>query len=243
MKIKIILFASLFIIGFSYSTFSQNDEYYRHAVKIGTQFPLQHDISYEFFPDEHFSSEFQIGILTRPYSDVILSIMEAFGTDEAWTNLVDDAFEYGTIFTLTPKYHFKKSYAGFFGQMIILNGYETPFSAFGAYYGINTSPMETAIPIGNHLNVTLESQLFNLGLVYGRHFYIIKDNPQWCLTGEISLAKTITSKNYFESNMPVLDETLGEPIYDKMDSELNETYQKYAIIPTLNIHLAYKFGL
>lgn len=211
--------------------YSQNN---KHFFKIGIDFPLQYKIGYEYKPVRNFSAELQVGIITKPYDNIILKVIEGFGIDEEFIEIIDESFKFGGIFTIQPKFHFRKSYAGIFGQLIRLNASNTSAELLSSYFN------KDFLILGNiqSLELILQSNLYQLGLLYGRSFQL--NNPDFSLALEFGVSMNINSKNSFSSNHPYLDQTqLVRQLYSELDNELSALFKQCVFIPTVNLIFIY----
>ena len=68
-KIKPVVF--IILVTASLSSFSQT-----HQIKIGTDIPIQYMIGYKFSSVTGLGFTVHAGILTKPYNDIILNIIE-----------------------------------------------------------------------------------------------------------------------------------------------------------------------
>lgn len=231
-KILIRLYILFVFCGYYNSGNAQN-----HSVFVGTQIPLQYSIGYSYQISPKFSSSLQLGLLTKPYDKIILNILDAMGTDDALTNTIGESFSYGLLVQPTVYWHWnEKYYIGVYGQWTYLRENDAPKDVIEAYYGtdIDTAPSKrNRQRSGNSL--TLESNLYNLGLLVGRSFFF--KNPRLQLRIELATAKTLTSSSQISSEARDLS-TLSE----KVDVILGDYYWNYGYIPTLNVYLVYQFG-
>jgi hypothetical protein len=199
------------------------------------ELPVQYSIGYNYQFSEKFSGNVQLGLLTEPNTSVILSTLEAFGTDESITLLIEDAFESGTVIELGANYHWSKSYGGLFFQRIIMSGDQTPIRQVELVTGrrINAFPrigINTNTP---EIYVLLESSISQMGVLYGRRFDLTTHSE---LCAEIAISAHISSTTSVESDVRNID-TLSQQI----DEILTETYRNYAYIPSLTVGYAFRF--
>lgn len=198
------------------------------SVQVGTQFPLMYAVGYEYQFKNDISFNFQGGILTKPYDEIILTVLESYSDNKALMSTIGEAFKYGLIIQPTLKYHFSKNYFGLYYSYFWLYAEDTPMDAFENYYGIS-------LPIGIRQDeMKLKSELLNIGLLYGRKFYF--KNPSFQVWLELSLAKTCWSY----SELTHEDYNL-ENLSNSVDEELNEYYMKYGYLPSINIYFIKSF--
>lgn len=209
----------------------------QHSIKIGTQFPIQYAIQYDYQFHPKWSANAQIGVLTKPYDDVILNVLGVLGVEQQIVNVLSSAFKFGVITQLGSNYHFGKNYVGALGSWIHLNAADTPVSAVEAAFNVSVAAYPTR-PRQSNLNpvsLTLASDLYNVGILYGRRFTFA--NPKIELHTEFSFAKTIASSSYVESPQRAL-----ESLSTMVDAELKTTYLDYGFLPSINVFFVYKFG-
>lgn len=221
----------LIIYILSNKAYSQDN---KHFLKIGIDFPLQYKVGYEYKPVRNFSAELQFGLLTKPYDNIILKVIEGFVIDDEFIEIIDESFKFGGIFTIQPKFHFRKSYAGIYGQLIRLNASNTSTELLSSYFNKDFSIL------GNmqSLELTLQSNLYQLGLLYGRSFQL--NNPHFSFALEFGVSMNINSKNSFSSNRPYLDQTKpAKQLYSELDDELSMLFKQCVFISTVNLIFIY----
>ena len=212
----------------------------KQSIFLGTDIPIQYTLGYnlEF---EKVSTQMQFGMLTKPYDDAILNIIEGFGANPDIIDIVRKAFEKGFVFTLKQNYNInRKMYAGIYGQYLSLHAAETPLNIIENYSSdINLTPLWTLAPlslVGNYGNefteIRLESNLLQLGLLFGYRFEL---NSKFEIKTEFSISKHVFSTNNFSSETPYPAE-----LYTLLDDDISTTYKKYAYIPSINIYFVYK---
>lgn len=220
-----------FLLTVATSTWSQS------SVKVFTEAPLQFGLGYEGKLSKRFSVSAQAGVLTDPYSSVIISLLESFGTDPQITLMIDEAFKFGLVAEGGVNYHFGKNYVGVFGQYIGLQAGDTPTSLIENYFGENISQYPTRKGRSSSVprELQLKSVLYQAGVLYGRRFHL--KNPKVELFAELGISANVGSKS-----------TLSESNYDLsslsnvVDEELANYYSTYCFIPSLTLGLSYKFG-
>lgn len=233
MKLKNFVYIVILLIIYTLSSkgYSQNN---KHFLKTGIDFPLQYKIGYEFKPVRNFSAELQVGLLTKPYDDIILEVIEGFGTDEEFIEIINESFKFGGIFTIQPKFHFRKNYTGIYGQLICLNASNTSVALLSSYFNKDFSILGDRQSLG----LTLQTNLYQIGLLYGR--YLQLNNSDFSLALEFGVSMNINSKNSFSSSRPYLDQTKPvRQLYSELDDELSTLYKQYAFIPTVNFVFIY----
>ncbi|NOS91324.1 MAG: hypothetical protein HOP30_05345 [Cyclobacteriaceae bacterium] len=210
----------------------------QHSVKIGTQIPLQYAVQYDYQWNKHWSANAQVGVLTKPYDQVILDVLKAFGVEQSIVNVLTNAFNFGVISQVGTNYHFGKNYVGVTGSWIHLQAADTPISAIQTAFNVNVGsyPVRPRQNAQSPIAITLSSDLYNAGILYGRRFTF--KNPKIEIHTEFSFSKTLASSSYVESPQRSL-ENLSELI----DTELKSDYSSYGYLPSINVFFVYKLGV
>jgi hypothetical protein len=210
----------------------------QHSIKVGTQIPLQYAVQYDYQWNKHWSANAQVGVLTKPYDLVILDVLKAFGVDQSIVNVLTNAFNFGVISQVGTNYHFGKNYVGVTGSWIHLQAADTPISAIQTAFNVNVSsyPVRPRQNAQTPIAMTLSSDLFNAGILYGRRFTF--KNPKIELHTEFSFAKTLASSSYVESPQRSL-----EKLSELIDTELKSDYSSYGYLPSINVFFVYKLGV
>lgn len=208
------------------------------SVFIGTQFPLQYTagINYHFMPS--LSARAQIGLLTRPYDWLVLKTMQGLGLDDSKARLIERALDHGLLFSGGVNYHFGKNYVGVYGQYTQLKGSITLNEALSAYFNTDLSFLN---PFGFSVTeLSADSYLTNLGILYGRRFVL--PNPKFEIIAEAGIARIISSRNSFKSNQGLLERLpVVQQVYSRLDNDFSDAYRRYGYLPTVNIYLNYRF--
>ncbi len=77
-------------------------------LSIGTDIPYQHYLGASFKMID-LDISLRTGVLLPPYSDAILSIMEAMGTMEIYTRILENTFNFGWMNSMGAYYRFSKN--------------------------------------------------------------------------------------------------------------------------------------
>lgn len=227
---KLLLFK--LAIFFAFSAFSQTNHFF---IKAGTQIPFQHNVGTEFVLNSRIGFQLQYGLLTTPYEGNIRRVVAFFEDNENLLQIIEDSFQHGSILGAGFNYHFSKNYIGGFGQYASLRNASTASAALQAYYGIDFSFLDF---IAGPIDLTLQTNLYNAGILYGRRF-ILRD-PDLQLHLELAVSKNFASRNRFQSNRPNIDNlAYVQDLYDRLDNSLRDSYLSYLIIPTFNIYIVY----
>ena len=209
-----------------------------HQFFVGTQIPLQYTAGYAYQFNNRFSARAQVGVLTKPYDQYIVRLMEAFGMEKNLGRVIERSFRSGTLLGLGVNYHAGKNYAGLSGQYINLRGAGiTPADGLGIFFKQDFSGFGlSSLPA---FEFTMQSNLFNLGVLYGRQIPL--PNPRWRIDAEVGVAKVVASGNTFASNRPLIDRTgLTQGLYRELDRQLKKSYWQYGWLPTVSVYLVYQ---
>ncbi len=222
------------IIILSFITFLFQPVIAQNQLKIGTDIPLQYGIGYKYTSTHGLGGGLKIGVLTEPHNSIILSIIQALGTKEAIVNIIRESFKMGVIIDGSGSWNWNKNYVGANLVLINLSAGEAPLSAIDSQYNFDIfsywNPL-SSIFSQESMQISLNSTLMQLGIHYGRRIPL-KEKLELQL--EFGLSKNLGSSNIFSSDFPY-----PESIFNTMDEDLQRTYQKYAIIPTIGIYLVY----
>ncbi len=228
------LFIIITLISNNIGWAQEKENHISHEIKAGIEIPLQYTIQYSLITGDNLSFSSQLGILTYPYNDAILFTLESFGVDEKTIRLIKNAFQIGFLVDMGVNYHFRDNYIGTYGQWINLTAADTPIDLIENYFGI-VFPIPEFIP-GFIPEISLQSELFQAGLLYGRIFHL-KEHPHIEIHAEAAISKNLASKSKLSS-----ENTEVDFINIEIDKALDKTYSRYAYIPSINIYFVYKFG-
>ncbi len=206
-------------------------------MKVGTQIPIQYAVQYDYKFHPKWSGNVQVGVLTKPYDQAILSILKSLGVDQEIVNVLTSAFNFGLITQAGMNYHFKKNYVGVTGSWIHLQAADTPVSAVEAAFNVNIAsyPQRPRQSAKTPISLTLSSDLYNAGILYGRRFTF--KNPKIELHTEFSFAKVLGSSSYIDSAQKSL-----ESLSTVVDNELKTDYLDYGYLPSINVFFVFKLG-
>lgn len=209
----------------------------QHTIKVGSQIPIQYAVQYDYQPSKRFSGNAQVGVLTKPYDQVILVTLQSLGVSEEIVDVLTYAFDVGLISQAGTNYHFKKNYMGLTAAWIHLRASDTPVGVMESAFNvdIDSYPARPKQSVASLVNISLASDLLTAGILYGRRFTF--KNPRVEVCTEIGFAKVIASKSYVESPQRSLT-TLSTLV----DEELNEDYLTYGYLPSINLFLVYKLS-
>jgi len=227
---------NLFVAGLLFLNILAFSQSQKPSSQLGihAEIPVQIGIGFETFLSKRISVQVQGGVLTEPNSTLIISSLEALGTDPEIILMIENTFKFGIVGELGVRYNFKKNYAGAFFQNISLSGNDTPTSLIESYYDVDLSTYPTR-PRKNstvETSLTLRSQLYQVGVLYGRRLSF--KNPRWNLNLELGISKNIASSSELSSENKNLEALSAE-----VEKELDYWYSNYAYVPSLTVVLAY----
>ena len=176
-----------FIQLFSFNVKSQD-----FHVSVGT------DVPYQFYAGgvygiNNFEFSYKTGILVAPYSDAVLSIIEALGADSVYSDLLHSAYRFGWMNTLNISYRFGKAktwYVGSEFRFDKLTASETSTELVETVSGEDMANYRR--PRQNKTDIDLGVNLAAIGLRFGKSFNIGQDSKN-SIRVEISASKYILS--------------------------------------------------
>jgi hypothetical protein len=216
----------------------QDTTFSNSHVFAGSQIPLQFTAGYGYQFNGRWSARAQVGYITKPYGGFIVNALETFGLDKNLGRVIKKAFTNGSIIGIGPNYHFGKNYAGVYAQYIHLRGGGiSPADALSIYFKKDFTSFDVgALPA---FEFSMQSNILNTGLLVGHQFQL--QNPQFRIDGEVGFSKIVASKNTFNSNRALVDQTaFAKNIYKEIDDEMQSAYWKHGFIPTVNVYLVYR---
>jgi hypothetical protein len=225
-KLSLLCIALFWVI----KTYSQS-----FSASIGTDVPYQHylGVNMEF---KNIDISYRTGILVPPYSDAILRILERFGTDKIYIDLLDAAYDFGWMNSVGAYYKFgskKNWYAGPEFRIDWLSASDTPDDLIEAVSGqtiINPSFSNRAIEL------KLGLRLHVLGLRVGKSFRISSNNKHYFKT-EFSISKHIASQTQLQgngNNLERINQEINRLLWD-------DVFKIYGYIGGLGLAYVYKF--
>lgn len=208
----------------------------QHAISISAEVPVQFAAGYHYRFAKHFSVNLSAGVLTKPNSDIIIDVLEAFGTDEQIVLMINNAFRFGLVGEVGGYYHFGKNYTGLFFQVVDLQAADTPTSIVEDYFGtsINNYPSKRGKQPSNPVYLTLKSTLYQGGLLYGRNFPL---KGRYSMFAELGISANLFSKSKLSTDSRDLSQ-----LSRAADEELGGYYKDYAFVPSLTIGVLYRLS-
>jgi len=202
----------------------------KHSIEIGTQVPLNYFVGYQYEIAPHVSAGAHIGLLTEPYSSVMLSVIEAFGTDPQMTTIMEGAFKVGVVQGINAQWNWKKSHIGPYYDAYILTAAETPEVIIEQITGQQIPDRPRQQP----KDLKLAETMHQLGLKYGRVFEL---NGPWAIQTEAGCSFNIGAKSKLTSASGRELQRVGQLV----DEELKSYLKSYAYLPFVSVALTYRF--
>jgi len=203
----------------------------KNRVKVLAEVPVQFGVGYEGHVSKNFSISVQSGVLTDPNSDLIINVLEKFGTDPEIILIIEDVFKFGLVGEIGVNYNFGKNYVGAFSQFINLRGKGTTPDPIENYF-------DTTLPLfpgsSEDIDLKMRSSLVQGGVLYGRRFPL--KNEHFEIDTEFGFSANLWSKSKLSSERRDLSE-----ISNRLDEELDYYYSKYAFVPSLTVIFVYNF--
>lgn len=200
-----------------------------HRIKLLAEIPVQFGIGYEGQVSNRFSISVQGGVLTDPNGDLIINVLEMFGTDPDIILIIEDAFQFGLVEELGVNYNFGKNYVGVFSQFVNLRGNGTTADPIENYFNTTIFPGN-----GSDSDLKLRSSLIQGGLLYGRRFPL--RNKHFEIDVEFGFSANLWSKSKLSSERRDLTE-----LSKQVDAELDYYYSNYGFVPSLSVIFVYNF--
>lgn len=226
-----VIFCLFLSLGLNDVVFAQ-----KHSLKIGTDFPLQYAVGYDYQISPKFSAGTKLGVLTTPYDEIILGLFRLFGGNDKIIDVISNGYELGGILELGGNYYFKNHYISLNGQYINLQSSQARVDLIETLIGRELDKLPPFInPEVKDDVIELKSSLLQAAIRYGW----IKQlkNPKLQLRTEVSLSLNLTSNTKLRSDE--YDISNANVLIDKIFTEF---YHHYAYLPTFNIYLVYFLG-
>lgn len=201
----------------------------KSSLNLGTKVPLNYTLGFERQVFSDYSLNIHGGLLTKPYDQAIVEIMKTLGADKALANTIGEAFTIGYNIQPSIKYYFGKYYLAGSYAYYSLWAKDVSRKNIEDYYGISLPYRPLKIN-----TFDMNSRLHNVGIYFGRNFSL--DLPDWSFNLELGVYKTISSDNKLHADFGELT-TINKLI----DDELDEVYNKYGYLASINIFIVYSF--
>jgi uncharacterized caspase-like protein len=209
----------------------------RGRVKLLAEAPVQFGVGFEASLTNRFSLSLQIGLLRDPNSTLMMKSFEAFGMDEEIVVMIENSFKRGVVLEAGLNYNFRKSYVGVFYQQINLRGGSSPAYVYQSQFDtdINTLPVKPNSTTQIETSLTIQSNLSQLGFLYGRRFML--KNPRFEIDVEAGISKNVGSVTKVTSE----NREVGT-LDNEVNKELDDYYSQYAYIPSLTVAFVYNIS-
>jgi hypothetical protein len=206
-------------------------------IKLLAEVPVQMGVGFEASLSHRFSLSLQAGVLRDPNSTLMMETFKAFGNDEEIVQMIEKSFKHGLVIEGGLNYNIGKSYVGVFYQQINLGSGESPASAYESQFNtdINLLAVKPGRPTLVEKSVNIQSNLSQVGILYGRRFALV--NPKFEIDVEAGISKNIDSVTKVTSENREVDLFSQE-----VNQELDAWFARHAIIPSLMVALAFKIN-
>lgn len=211
----------------------------QNALKLGTSAPYHISTGFEYLLLRNTTLQGKIGVIPKFYSDIFT---EHAQQNEISTNelfIMQSTEGVNWMFELGANLHFGKYYAGLFGQQMMMT-YSTPTNILLPTFFTREDflqQMEDRIGEAYTENTTVNSQSWNVGLVFGRR---IEFNMDFGMVVEISVAKCVGSNSTIYHSDETAEVYLTNKAADGINSGMKDLYSGY-LMPALNVYFTYNF--
>ncbi len=191
----------------------------KFGISFGTDIPYQHyaGVNLQY---EHTDYGFRTGILAKPYSGMILNLLEAFGTEDVYINMLESAFRFGWMNGLGASYKFgrnKNWYAGPELRFDFLTASDTPTELVEAATGESILNLYPRFRDG--IDIRLGLVMYAAGIRMGRTFQLGENKDHYWVI-ELSAFKHYATQSLLEINdreadrlNSIVDELLWEDVF------------------------------
>jgi hypothetical protein len=209
----------------------------RGRIKLLFEAPVQVAVGLEASLTNRFSLSLQTGLLREPNSTFLMKSFEVFGADKEIILMIENAFKSGLVLEGGINYNFGKSYVGLFCQQINLRSGNSPASTYETQFNtdINELAVKPGRPVLVETNLVIQSNLSQLGVLYGRRFML--RNPKFEIDVEAGISKNVGSVTKVTSKNREVD-TLSKEV----NMELDNWYSGHAYIPSATVALVYNIS-
>lgn len=206
-------------------------------IKLFAETPVQLGVGFEASLTNRFSLSLQTGLLRDPNSMLMMKSFETFGMDKEIVVMIENSFKKGVVLEAGLNYNFRKNYVGVFYQQINLRGGSSPASVYQSRFDtdINALPVKPNSTSQIETSLTIQSNLSQLGFLYGRRFVL--KNPRFEIDVEAGFSKNVGSVTKITSE----NREVGTLDYE-VNQELDDWYAQYAYIPSLTFALVYNIS-
>ena len=206
-------------------------------ISAGTDIPYQLHVGAAVQHDR-WRASFKSGLLSGPYSDLTLSLIEAMGTPEIYVNLLDSAYDLGSMNGLALQVMLGKKRLWSIGpefRFDYLTASDTPSDLLEAVVGDIDVPGIMANR-GKDLEVSLGLMTYAAGLRCGREM-AFGASSQHLMHIDLSVYKHYST----QSNLTINDEEPQE-LSEALDELLwEDVFRPYGYLGGLGIAYSYRF--
>lgn len=223
-------------ILFLVSLFSTFISAQKMKVQIGTDIPYQFYAGVDYSVHSNVGLSLRTGLLTPPYSTVIINAIEGFGADPLLSEILQYTFNLGWMNALSSYYKFGNKKQWFIGPEFRLDhliAAETPKTLIEVATG-------KSIPTGTRQNPTIQLKmgltLYAVGFRIGRHFMLDKSNKHF-INIEFSASKHIATQTFLSANgltLVSINAELNQLMWD-------DVFKLYGYLGGLGVSYGYRF--
>ncbi|MEO9476445.1 MAG: hypothetical protein ABJG41_12965 [Cyclobacteriaceae bacterium] len=221
--------------AFALAKAQQRDTCTIHRARLNVEIPIQYGLGYEGRIYKKWNGVFQVGLLTKPNSTLVLNVLESFGVEQSVVLMLEDAFESGLVLEQGINYNLKRSYFGVFAQQYFLRGSETPikFVEDAMDEDLSQYPRLQNRRNSNDNTIELKSDLWQVGVLYGYRL-ALKNHLE--LNFELAVSANLGSQSSVSS-----DARNYKELSKRVDVYLRDIYSRYGYVPSITVALARKF--
>lgn len=209
------------------------------SLSVGTDIPYQHYFAVNS-EMKRFELSYRTGILIPPYSNAILDIIGALGTDEIYIDLLDESFDFGWTNSIGTFYKFGKKKDWYGGGEIrydYLTAADAPRNIIQTLTGQQINIINFLF---SSVKLKLGLKMLATGLRFGKSFSLNSNNKHQLKT-EISINKYIVTNSVLELHGSSLSLNL-EPINRELNRLLwEEVFKKYGFVGGFGLSYCYSF--
>ena len=234
LMIKITLFKALILCVFM--TLSSHSHAKQWGLEVGTDIPYQYKVAVSHSWDR-LEVHLHTGVLTKPYSQVILNLIHALGTEQIYIDLLTPSFQLGWMNGFSMRYQFGKNRSWFVGPEIKLDhliAQDTPRDLLEIVTGQNLNslrinPQSTQVSMG--LN------LLSVGVRVGKSFAIDKKRKHF-IRLDVNAFKHLSSRSFLQINNQepkLMNQELDQLLWE-------EVFQPYGYFGGVSVTYLFKIG-
>ena len=206
-------------------------------ISAGTDIPYQFHVG-AAIQIERLRVSFKSGLLYGPYSDLTMSLIEALGTPEIYVNLLDSAYDLGSMNGLALQCMIGKKRLWSIGPELrfdYLTASDTPSDLLEAVVG------DIEVPAlmnkrGKDLEVRLGLMTYAVGLRFGREF-VFGTSSQHLVHTDLSVYK-----HYATQSALMLNDEQPEELNKVLDDLLwEDVFRPYGYLGGLGAAYSYRF--